>query len=87
MANTTWHYSCTVRMGPADDESCACDPRLRVKGVTGLRCADASIMPFVASANTNAVSMVIGSIGANLIAEDHGLVGAATPQSRPHSRL
>jgi len=70
---TTWHYSCTVRMGPKGDETSPCDPRLRVKGLQGVRVADASIMPVVNSANTNAMSMVIGSMAADFIAEDHGL--------------
>ena len=50
-ATTTWHYSCTARMGPADGplDEYACDPRLRVRGVTGLRVADCSVMPFVVS--------------------------------------
>jgi len=81
LAKTTWHYSCSVRMGPADDESCACDPNLHVKGVSGLRCADASIMPFVVSANTNATSMMIGHKAADMIVQEHGL------QEIPLSRL
>jgi len=76
-AKTTWHYSCTLRMGPAEDESCACDPLLHVKGVTGLRCADASVMPFVVSANTNATCMMIGDKSADFIIREHGL----TPQN------
>lgn len=35
-------------------------PDLRVRGVTGLRVADASVMPTVASANTNAACLMIG---------------------------
>jgi len=91
---TTWHYSCTLRMGPDGDETSACDPRLRIKGTRGLRCADASIMPFLNSANTNAVCMVIGSMCADFIAEEHGLqprtgggIGGGAPASPPTSRL
>ena len=38
-AGTTWHYACSARMGPADGpvDQFACDPRLRVRGVSG-RC-------------------------------------------------
>ena len=70
---TTWHYSCTAKMGPKDDPTSVCDPTLKVKGVVGLRCADASIMPFVNSANTNACSMMIGDKAADFITQEHKL--------------
>jgi choline dehydrogenase len=43
------------------------DSRLRVHGVEGLRVADASIMPKIINANTNAPSMMIGEKAADLI--------------------
>jgi len=46
------------------------DERLRVRGVSGLRVADISIMPTVTSGNTNAPAMVIGARAADLILED-----------------
>jgi choline dehydrogenase-like flavoprotein len=52
-AETTWHYSCTARMGREGDPAAAVDPRLRVQGVRGLRVADASVWPCVTSGNTN----------------------------------
>jgi 5-(hydroxymethyl)furfural/furfural oxidase len=48
-----WHASCTVRMGRADDPTAAADPQGRVKGVSGLRVVDASLMPSTPRANTN----------------------------------
>lgn len=46
------------------------DPDLRVKGVQGLRIADASVMPTVVRGNTNAPSIMIGEKAAGLIRED-----------------
>lgn len=53
-----FHYVGTCKMGT--DTTSVVDPTCRVYGVTGLRVADASIMPFVTSGNTNAPSMMIG---------------------------
>lgn len=55
-----WHASCTCRMGRSDDKGAVVDARGRVYGVTGLRIADTSIMPFVPRANTNIPVMMIG---------------------------
>jgi len=54
------HPSCTARMGPADDPTAVVDQYGRVHGVSGLRIADASIMPRVPSANTNIPTIMIG---------------------------
>jgi choline dehydrogenase len=62
-----FHYVGTCKMGPDTDPQAVVDPQLRVKGVSGLRVADASIMPFVTSGNTNAPSMMIGSRCADFI--------------------
>ena len=43
------------------------DPQLRVRGVERLRVIDASVMPQVTSANTNATSLMIGERGAALL--------------------
>lgn len=56
---STWfHPVGTCRMGIGDDA--VVDPRLRVRGIDGLRVADAAIMPDIVSVNTNAASTVIG---------------------------
>jgi len=65
----TWYHPVgTCKMGV--DEDAVVDPELRVGGVEGLRVADASIMPTVVSANTNAASIMIGWRAARLIAGD-----------------
>jgi choline dehydrogenase len=63
---TVFHCSGTCRMG--SDESAVVDPQLRVRGVERLRVVDASVMPLITSANTNAASLMIGERGAALIA-------------------
>ena len=57
----------TCRMGPNSDASSVVDETLRVKGLSKLRIADASIMPTMPSANTNATSYMIGEKAADLI--------------------
>jgi choline dehydrogenase-like flavoprotein len=42
------------------DEQSVVDNQLRVRGVTGLRVADCSIMPALPSGNTNAPAMAVG---------------------------
>ena len=57
--STSYHISGTCKMGPDDDPMAVVDPHLRVRGVTNLRIADASIMPDVVRANTNVTTMMI----------------------------
>ena len=64
---TTFHMIGTCRMGPVNDPTAVVDHELRVRGVDGLRVADASIMPTMPAANTNAASMMIGEKAADLI--------------------
>ena len=51
----------TCKMGT--DEAAVVDPLLRVRGVEGVRVADASVMPTVTTGNTNAPSIMIGERG------------------------
>jgi choline dehydrogenase len=64
---TVFHCVGTCRMGDAADPDAVVDPALRVRGVERLRVVDASVMPGVTSANTNAASLMIGERGARLI--------------------
>ena len=68
MAMTTYHYAGTCSMGQGPGS--VVDPRLRVRGVTGLRVADASIMPVVPVSALNAPSMLIGYRAAAFIREE-----------------
>ena len=56
-----------MRLGAADDDSSPLDPERRVKGVTGLRVADASVMPELVTVNPNITTMMIGERCAQLI--------------------
>ncbi len=67
-AFSVYHPVGSVRMGEAAD--CPLDSRLRVKGISGLRVADASVMPMICSGNTNAAAIMIGERAADFIKED-----------------
>jgi choline dehydrogenase len=62
---TVFHCVGTCRMG--SDGASVVDPMLRVRGTERLRVIDASVMPMITSANTNAASLMIGEKGAALV--------------------
>ena len=66
-ADTIYHSAGTCRMGPASEAAAVVDPALRVRGMQGLRVADASIMPEVVNATTHAASVMIGEKAADLL--------------------
>lgn len=66
-ADTEYHVCGTAKMGPDSDPMAVVDPQLRVRGIAGLRIADASIIPRVPSNNINAPVIMIGERCADLI--------------------
>jgi choline oxidase len=64
-------------MGPDSDSLAVVDPRLRVRGVRGLRIADGSILPFLPAINPCITTMMIGEKCADLLKQD---AGAGVPE-------
>ena len=72
---TVYHPCGTCRMG--SDDAAVVDPRLRVRGIDGLRVADASVFPLIPSSNIQPAVMMVAERAAAMLLED-----AAAPRSR-----
>lgn len=66
---TVYHVSGTARIGAPDDPDAVVDPELSVRGVAGLRVADASVFPTLTSTNPVVTVMLVAERAADLIIE------------------
>ncbi|CAG7711607.1 unnamed protein product [Allacma fusca] len=65
--HTVYHYTCTNRMGTANDPNAVVDSELRVIGTRNLRVVDASIIPKLTNTNTNIPTILIGEKASEMI--------------------
>jgi choline dehydrogenase len=82
---TAWHAVASCRMG--GDDMAVTDTQLRVKGVSGLRVVDISVMPTIVSPNTNAPAFMIGEKAADMILQDFRRRGAAARATAPDGSI
>ncbi|KAI6778557.1 Choline oxidase-like protein [Emericellopsis cladophorae] len=72
VAHTVYHPAGTTKMGAANDDAAVVDPKLKVRGIGGLRIADAGVFPDMPSINPMVTVLAIGERAAELIAMEEG---------------
>jgi choline dehydrogenase-like flavoprotein len=75
VAHTVYHPAGTTKMGARDDEMAVVDPELKVRGLKGLRVADAGVFPTMTTINPMLTVLAIGERAAELIAAEAGWRG------------
>ncbi|XP_050439422.1 glucose dehydrogenase [FAD, quinone]-like isoform X1 [Adelges cooleyi] len=71
LVSTNLHHQVgTCKMGPDSDPDAVVDPKLRVRGIKGLRVVDASIMPVIPAGHTNSMVYMIGEKASDMIKEN-----------------
>ncbi|GAA0465979.1 GMC oxidoreductase [Streptomyces sp. NPDC046215] len=68
VAHTVYHPAGTCRMGAEDDEQAVVDPQLRIRGLDGVRIADASVFPTMPAVNPMIGVLMVGEKCAALLA-------------------
>ncbi len=70
VAHTVYHPAGTCKMGAADDETAVVDPELRIRGLQGIRVADASVFPTMTAVNPMIGVLMVGERAVELIGGD-----------------
>lgn len=70
IGTTIFHPVGTTRMGALGDAMAVLDSRLRVRGVAGLRVADAGAMPTITSGNTNSPTLMLAEMAAGWVRQE-----------------
>ncbi|KAI8873906.1 alcohol oxidase [Ramicandelaber brevisporus] len=78
---TLYHPTSTCTMGPATDPNTVVDTDLRVHGISGLRIADASIIPSIVRGHTASIALAIGEKASDLVLETYKRETALNPSS------
>jgi choline dehydrogenase-like flavoprotein len=73
--NSTYHMSCSTKMGKAEDEDTVVTSDFVVKGLQGLRIADVGITPFLPNCHTVSTAYLIGESASEKLIAEHGLEG------------
>ncbi|RDW94840.1 alcohol oxidase-1 [Coleophoma crateriformis] len=80
VAHTVYHPAGTTKMGAANDAMAVVDPELRVRGLKGIRIADAGVFPTMTSINPMLTVLAIGERAAEIIAAEAGWRGQIQPR-------